>query len=274
MTKLVCQECQHENEPERIYCHSCGARLDRSSLAPVKGAKEESKETQRRLKQMLDPRGARARYMFFKISKLVLGAAGLAALIQILLPPDIPPRAKSPVMSPQINMDLETAVMEHRPPELRYSEEQVNAYLTYSLKSKQAALSKVLQFERALMGFDERLARVTIERSLFGFSIFTSGAYDASIANGKIVAKNKGGAIGRLPIHPAIMQYGDMLFADLWTALERDRKTIAKLGAIEFRPKLVVLRPALPAAPAVTAPPVVSAPVAAPTPVASETPTP
>src|ERR1700731_2437313 len=44
-----------QNEPERIYCHDCGARLDRSALAKVVSKVEDPKQTQRRLKQLLDP---------------------------------------------------------------------------------------------------------------------------------------------------------------------------------------------------------------------------
>ena len=90
MIKLICPECRHENEAERIYCHDCGARLDRSALAKVMPKQENAKETQRRLKSMLDPQRAKIRHMFFKVSKLVLGAFGLAMLIQMLLPPDVP----------------------------------------------------------------------------------------------------------------------------------------------------------------------------------------
>ena len=36
MTKLVCTDCQHENELERIYCHNCGARLDRTKIIKEK----------------------------------------------------------------------------------------------------------------------------------------------------------------------------------------------------------------------------------------------
>ena len=36
MTKLICPDCQHENELERIYCHNCGARLDRTGLIKEK----------------------------------------------------------------------------------------------------------------------------------------------------------------------------------------------------------------------------------------------
>ena len=28
--KLTCGQCGYENEPERVYCHNCGTKLDRS----------------------------------------------------------------------------------------------------------------------------------------------------------------------------------------------------------------------------------------------------
>ena len=95
--KLICPECRRENEAERIYCHDCGARLDRSSLAKIAPTGEDAKETQRRLRTMLDPQRAKMRLMFFNISKLILGAFAAAAVIQMVLPPDVPPRTKSVV---------------------------------------------------------------------------------------------------------------------------------------------------------------------------------
>ena len=89
-TKLLCPECRRENEPERIYCHDCGARLDRSALAKSKAKEEDPKDTQRRLQAMLDGRSARLRRQFFQGSKLILGALLVAGLVQLLRAPDLP----------------------------------------------------------------------------------------------------------------------------------------------------------------------------------------
>jgi hypothetical protein len=243
MIKLICPECRRENEPERIYCHDCGARLDRTALAkePPKG--EDVNETRRRLKAMLDPQRAKMRLMFFKVSKLILGALAAAALIQMILPPDLPPRAKTGEFPPQINLDLENAAMNHVAAPLQYTDAQVNAYLGSALKGKQAALSKVLDFERAVVKFDENVCRITAERSLFGFSVFTTTSAKVTLQNGTLIASNNGGSIGRLPIHPQLMKFADFLFADLWTALDRERKAVSKMSSIEFRPQAVVLTP-------------------------------
>ena len=243
MIKLICPECRRENEAERIYCHDCGARLDRTALAKAAPKGEDVKETQRRLRTMLDPQRAKMRLMFFKVSKLILGAAAAAAIIQMALPPDMPPRAKTGDFPPQINLDLENAAMNHNPAPLPYTEAQVNAYLGSALKSKQAALSKILQFERAVVTFDEGVCRITAERSLFGFSVFTTTSAKVALKDGTLDVSNHGGSIGRLPIHPLLMKYADAMFADLWAALDRERKSVAKMNAIEFHPQAVVLTP-------------------------------
>jgi hypothetical protein len=244
MIKLICPECRRENEAERIYCHDCGARLDRTALAKAAPKGEDVKETQRRLKSMLDPQRAKMRLLFFKVSKLILGALAAAAVVQMILPPDLPPRAKTGDFPPQINLDLENAAMNHGAAPMQYTEAQVNAYLGSALKSKQAALSKLLQFERGFVNFDENLCRVTAERSLFGFSLFTSTSSRVSLQNGTLSAANNGGSIGRLPIHPLLMKYAEPLFfSDLWTALDRERKAVAKMNSIEFHPQAVVLTP-------------------------------
>ena len=143
----------------------------------------------------------------------------------------------------QINLDLENAAMNQSSAPLQYSDEQVNAYLASTLKGKQAALSKYLKFERAIVAFEEGYSRFTIERSLYGFSLFTTASYAATIQDGNIVTTNRGLRIGRMPIHPALMQYGGILFDDFRAALERERKSIAKLASMEFHPHQVILTP-------------------------------
>jgi hypothetical protein len=241
--KLICPECRRENEAERIYCHDCGARLDRSSLAKIAPKGEDAKATQRRLRTLLDPGRLKMRLMFFKISKVVLGAFAAAAIIQMIIPPDAPPRPKSGEFPPQINLDIENAAMNQNSPPLQYTEAQVNVYLGSALRSKQAALSKLLQFERAFVSFDENVCRITAQRSLFGFSVFTTTSCKVTLENGTLKASNNGGKIGRLRIHPLLMKFADPIFGDLWAALDRERKSVVKMNAIEFHPQAVVLIP-------------------------------
>jgi hypothetical protein len=241
--KLICPECRRENEPERIYCHDCGAKLDRSVLAKEKPKEEDPKETHRRLAALFDPGRAKLKQRLLQGTKLFLGALILAVIVQVLRPPEVPERPKAANLPVPINLDLENAAMDPRVPPLHYTDEQVNAYLAYALKSKQPALSKYLQFERLIVAFEEGYSRFTVERSLFGYSLFTTASYSASLENGNIVTKNRGGYLGRMPIHPAVMQYCDILFGDVRAGLERERRSISRLGAVEFHPKTIILAP-------------------------------
>ena len=244
--KLVCTECRRENEAERIFCHECGARLDRSRLAKPKGkAGEEAHETHRRVKAMFDPARGQMRQNFFLASKLLLGALCVAAVVQIFRVPDLPPAPTGDVasMPPPIIIDMENAALTANVPVLRYSDEQVNAFLAYALKSKQSTLSKYVKFDRLALSFDEGVCRATVQRSFSGVPLCTSTYYAPSLDNGNLVMKNCGGQLGRLPIHPALMKYCDFLFADLRSTLERERKSIAKMGALELHPKQVVFVP-------------------------------
>lgn len=243
MIKLVCPECQRQNEPERIYCHDCGARLDRSALAKVAPKLEDPEQTQKRLKQMLDPGRLKMRLLFFKISKIVLGAAVVATLIELFLPPsDLPTRVKD-VELQQISMELENATETHSTAPLQYTEQQVNTYLVNVARTKKVALNKYLKFERAVVKFDEGVCRITVERSMFGFSVFTATSYNVSLQGGTLTASVASGNIGRMPIHPALMKYSDILFSDVWGVLDREKKLVTKMDSIEFHPQLVILIP-------------------------------
>ena len=231
MTKLVCAECRHENEAERIYCHNCGERLDRSAVSAQKKA-QDPQEVHRRLQKMLGPPNM-ARRNFFTVSKLALAAAVVAALVEIALPPELPAPTKA--VPPQVDLDLENAAFYQKTGALEYSQDQINAYLAYRLTSKKTALNKpLLTFVRATASFRDGACTIGMERSLFGYSIYSRTSYQVDAGAGKISATNVGGWIGRFPIHPAIMRFGDIIFADLWSALERERKLLGKMGAVSF----------------------------------------
>ena len=240
MTKVVCAECRHENEAERIYCHNCGERLDRSAVVAQK-KQHDPQEAHRRLQKMLGPPN-KARQNFFAVSKLALAAAVVAALVEIALPPELPAPTKT--APTQVDLDLENAVSNQKAGPLEYSQDQINAYLAYRLTSKKKALNKpLLDFVRASASFREGACTIAMERSLFGYSLFSQASYRVDTGAGKISATNVGGWIGRLPVHPAIMRFGDIIFADLWFALDRERRLVGKMAAVNFHDGSVTITP-------------------------------
>ena len=230
-TKLICAECRHENEAERLYCHNCGERLDRSSVVAKKKI-EDPTETHRRLRKMMEG-PSRTRQNFFVACKLLLAAAATAGVVEMLSPPPEFPQAVKVTSPVQIDLELETATLKQVV--LNYSQQDINAYLTYRLAGKKKVLNKpFLNFERAAVIFKEGACTFGWERSFFGYSIYSRTCYRVELNAGKLSAVNIGGWIGRLSIHPAMMKYADIIFADLWSAFDRERKLLAKMGSVAF----------------------------------------
>jgi hypothetical protein len=238
--QVICSECRHENEAQRIYCHNCGERLDRSAVLAKEKAQDPGEELRRLQRMMEGP--SKLRLNFFAVGKVALAAAGAAALVLMATPPEVP--APTKVIPPQMDLDLENAASFQKAGLLEYSQEQVNAYLAYRLTSKKKALNKpFLDFVRATAAFHDGGCTIAMERSLFGYSIFTRSSYRMETNGGKSAAQNIGGWIGQLPIHPAIMKYGDIIFADLWNALDREHKLVAKMAAVNFHDAGVTITP-------------------------------
>ena len=245
-TKVLCPECRRENEPERIYCHDCGTRLDRSA---VRIKKEPIQDTQKRVKRMFDPQRAKMRALLVKSVKVVVGAGLLALVIDMFLPPNVPPPSKELLLISSLRADLESMSKRGQPPQKQISEEDANKLLASALKTKQAALDKPwLPFKRALVALREGRCTITTERSLSGYwSVYTSCDFAAEVKGGKLLGTIDGGHIGRLPIHPRLAQFMGPLFGDVASALDRDYKLLSKLGALEFHNKSVTLLAPAPA---------------------------
>jgi hypothetical protein len=246
MTALICPECRHENEEQRIYCHDCGTRLDRSSVVKQKIETDETAvETQRRLQRMLDPKRGRAKRLIGKCFQLVLGALFCAAVIAMLLPGELPPASKNYEFAPMIGMDLVSATSDPAAPPLVYSQQQVNSYLASLLRRKGTpGTTGWMGLQRIFVEFDEGICRVTVERKIFGsFSISSSTSYRVRLEARKIIAEPTSAMIGHMPIHPALLKAGNPLLQSAWTALTRERSSVARLTAIEFHPESVRLIP-------------------------------
>jgi hypothetical protein len=244
MTTLLCPECQYENEAERIYCHDCGSRLDRSKLAPKKVEQSETaQETQQRLKKMFDPAQGRIRRTALKTVKFLAGAVCCAAVVVMFLPGNIPPETKNLGFPPMIHMDLIAALSNRQTAPLSYTQEQVNSYLSSLIKRKDSpAHTSFFPITRLLVEFQEGVCTVKVVRQIYGGLTFTDATtYRVHVGDGRLLADPVAGFIGQMPVHPALLKAGNPLVQLAWTALNRERDAVKRLAAIEFHPQAVTL---------------------------------
>lgn len=243
---LRCQNCGYENEHQRVYCHSCGTKLDRSTLPPELTARKNTSKVEQRIRKMTNPRRGKVSGVFKALGKSVLAAALLAFLVVICLPPaDVPPAmgAIDLTAAPSIYDDLTNASSQPPARRLAYSEAGANAYLQSAYRSRDIDFFFIpLRFERAYTRLNEGSVDITGQMSLFGFSMYAGGTYTLDLKSGKLDHSCLGGRLGRLQIPGAVMQFLDGALSPLWKLLDRDRRIIQQMqtvifhkGAVEFQ---------------------------------------
>lgn len=228
---LKCSECSYENEPERVYCHNCGTKLDRS-LLPKEWEKRESPERARkRIKRMTNPGGAVKREVFTFIQVLVWSAL-LAAVVAMVRPPgNIPPEKQ--IGNRIVSNDLAEAVASPRPIRLEFTEADVNTFLRSSVKP--GAKSPVgIDFKRAFSRFTPGVVHIGAEQSLWGFPVYSGVDYKLEAKDGTFKHTNIGGNFGRLRVHPFLMQYADFFFDKIWPSLRKEHVQMQRMQIIQI----------------------------------------
>ena len=232
---LTCSQCNYANEAERVYCHNCGAKLDRSLLPKAEEAdKEAIEKTRKRVQKMTNPGGPDVMREVKTFANVIVSSALVALLIGILREPDGVPEAKPKEMElpRMIGSDLADALESPQPMRLIITEAEANTYLRTSLKSKGSGWIPGAQFERAYVHFEPGSVYVGLEQSLFGFPLFSGARYNIGVKDGKFFADNKGGNIGRVGVAPFVMKYASAAFQPLWKALKRENDQVQGMQAV------------------------------------------
>ncbi len=240
---LLCKQCNFENEPERVYCHNCGAKLDRSLLPPEASRREDPVVMQERVRKLVSPRRGTGTRQIKNFVLSVAIAAVVAAVVVILKPPaNLPEISKEAMLSaPTITDDIEALV--GRPGQtLHYKEDDVNAFLQYSVRGKETSSYGVsMKFERAFVHFHEGRVSITSEQSIFGLPLYAATVRTVQIENGALVTHPLGGSLGSLRIPGAAMPYCEGVFGPFWKVMDHNRAILAKLQTITFHEKSVDL---------------------------------
>ena len=234
---LVCKQCNFENEPERVYCHNCGAKLDRSLLPPEATKREDPVIVQERVRKMISPRkGVGFRGIKHFIFSVAIAAALAAAVVIGRTPDGVPTMNKDAVLdAPTITDDMDAQETQPGSHRLSYTEDQVNAFLQYSIRGKENSASNfALNFERVFVHLNEGSCAITTQHTLFGFPLYATTVHNISIQNGALKSETLGGALGRLAIPPKAMKYLESIFSPIWKLLDHDQKSMAKMQQVNF----------------------------------------
>jgi hypothetical protein len=236
---LRCHNCGYENEHQRVYCHSCGTKLDRSALPSELTARKSTSKVEQHIRKMTNPRRGKVLGEFKALGKSLLAAVILAFLIVIFLPPaDAPPFAGAIELTnaPTIYDDLTNASSQPPARRMAYSEAGANAYLQSAYRSRDLDFYYIpFRYERAYTRFNDGYVDITGQVSLFGLSLYAGGTYTINLKSGKLDRVCLGGHLGRLQIPGSVMQFVDGALGPLWKVLDRDRRIIQQMQSITFR---------------------------------------
>jgi hypothetical protein len=237
---LTCKQCGHVNEAERVYCHNCGSKLDRSLLPEeTKSTPKTSSQERRRVQKLTTP--ARGFFVggWLSFAYVIFWALLLSAVVEMARKPDgIPPvpgkdeLTDTPPLATLVEEKMRVPVAQ----KLSIDEALINKYLAVKIKAQPGGLlSGVLKFDRAFANLSDGAARITIQHSLFGYPLFVSSIYKPAVSGGQFTATNLGGNIGRLPVHPMLMERSGFLFDSLWDAFKEERGLLEKMKSVDVQ---------------------------------------
>jgi hypothetical protein len=240
---LTCKQCNYENEPERVYCHNCGAKLDRTLLPkePAAKTREAIEQSRKRVRKLVSPNRGFWTHWHRSLLNSLASALSIAALIQMARPPAGVPKVPSKddlLNAPQLVDAIEDLEMSPTPQARQLTEPAINLYLADNVKTKGDTSGDYFTFDRTFVNVGKDVIKITAQESAFGYPLYAGTDYKLAIVGGKLVATNVGGSLGRMPVHPMIMEYCGTAFDQLWAALQREKALLDKMQTITLTPGL------------------------------------
>ena len=238
---LTCSKCGYDNELGRIFCHSCGAKLDLSEMkAPSQGGAKLKKKGGTGSKLI-------GRTIVILILAVLVVVIFLASQVPGLRP--ISTTNQDLRSADQKRFDLDQLATRKVPQQITLSEGEINAFIgTLGFKTGESKVILVtptnLQMELG-NGVVKTvfLGKLTVANAL-NKGIYLSLTGTPTIEGGEFVFKPVSGAIGSLPISPWIIDHTGLLknyFATLFAGQNKEIQILDSLKSITVIPQQVVL---------------------------------
>lgn len=242
---LTCSQCGFENEPERVYCHNCGTKLDRSLLPKDTTSPEETMAaTRRRVRKLTSP--GRGWHEFKTACSTLVWAALVASIYLILSEPSRKPLPREKEVSASlISVLIDDALQAPTATVLQFTEADISQHMRSRVKG--AEVIPFVEFKRAYALFTDGKITIGVVQDLFGLPLYSSIEYDIEVVGGSFRATKTGQWFGRLGIDPRIPK-ADTVFQPIWAGLKREQPLIERAQAVDITGERIViaLKPAAP----------------------------
>ncbi len=238
--KITCVECGYLNEPERVYCHNCGAKLDHSLLPAKAKKKQATKVDPKKLKQKLKVRTP----VFKPLAICLLVSLFLATLILALQAPgNAPELDPEPLLNtPDIGGDLINLTTATSNTFVSYTEEQANSYIKSAIRtSNKKKGPSTFAYVGSYVAFDDGLITLMMVESVYGYPIYIHISIKPESTSEGIKATTVSCGFGRLKLPAFAIPVTDLFMGKLWKAGERDIENLGKVTDIKVEPDLITL---------------------------------
>lgn len=234
---LPCEQCGYNNEPERVYCHNCGAKLDRSLLPKAAEKPQEHPEkAKKRIEKMTNPKSGWFWREIKTLIKVAFFSALVAAIYLMFQKPDDLPEVKKTDEIRFVSSDMMEALGAPNPTRVSFSDDDINHYLKQQpLKKRQPTMIPGVDVVAAFVACTPGVLRIYSQQNAFGFDTYSRIDYKLEVKDGKFIPTVVGGAFGKLNVDPQLMQYADYAFGTLWDSLGRERKQMDKMLSVSVQ---------------------------------------
>lgn len=239
---LACLSCGYDNDATRVYCHNCGLRLERKTMAaPPTGFTPAAEITAARTRKPSFPWGS---YFAALVKLLILGVfAGLVVLV-LLPPPNVPSRlASDENLAKRLNGLIEDSAGAAGTRAFSVPAVDASVWLATMVRMPSGSENSLLKPERLYLVPGEGEALVGLECVLpVGLKVYFEGVYAPESSGGGTTLVPRRYSIGRLPLPEVAGYLVQRQFDGLATALQGALYPLSQASQINVTPQTITLR--------------------------------
>jgi hypothetical protein len=240
---LICQKCGYDNELGRIFCHSCGTKLDLSEIkSPSQGGKSLAKKKA----------GSDAGRIIRRTIDVAILVAVIVVVFLVVQVPNVRPISTSNddlVSVDKKRFELDELEVKRKPQTITVTEAELNAFIsTLGFQGAEGKILEVVPTKVQLELGDGVVTAIFIGKIHLGGSLdkqlYLSCTGVPTIEGGHFVFKRINGALGSLPMSGWILQKTglfDRYYARAFTNLGHEKQVLDTLSSISVTPQGAVL---------------------------------
>lgn len=225
---IRCASCHYDNDPTRVYCHSCGIKLERGKAPPPPTGYTHPTDAVRRDRAHI-PWG---KYLGFFAR--VFALAGMSAILAAAL---LPPRGVPPVISPQDGLSDRTATLLNdfavTGGGFAKSADDVHQWLVSTVRFADSGKFAMLKPERVYSRQGEGYICIGLQASVLDlFSVYFEGDYSPVRMGQRYRLEPVRYSVGRLPLPVELGWPVQRQLAGLPDALGGSLETLSRASRI------------------------------------------